>query len=149
MSVRDILVLYVRSGRGLVMLCLAVAVVRRLRRPEFLLRGSARRGLSCLPCLACLLSGDLVVRPPLQACSMGTWSVAPPLKLARRGLGRSPRLAVLLGRDMVVCPALQTCSTETWSVILPRGLARRGLSRSSHLADLLGGDLVGRPTSQT
>jgi hypothetical protein len=40
-----------------------------------------------------LLGGDLVGHSALQACSMGTWSVAPPRRLAWRGLDRSLRLA--------------------------------------------------------
>jgi hypothetical protein len=101
------------------MLCLVIVVVGRLCRPEFLLRGSIWWGLICLPCLACLLNGDLVVHPPCR--------------LAQRVLGRSPRHANLLGGDLVGHPASQSCSVGTWS--FPR------------LADLLDGDLVGHPAS--
>jgi hypothetical protein len=48
--------------------------------------------------LIAFLDEDLVVRPALQVCSLGTRSFALPRRLARRGLGRSPCLADFLGK---------------------------------------------------
>jgi hypothetical protein len=81
MSARDLLVMYVQSGRGLVMLRLVMAVVCRQRRPGFLHCGSARRGLDRSPRLADSLGGGLVIRPASQTCLVGTWSFASPRSL--------------------------------------------------------------------
>jgi hypothetical protein len=105
MSARDLLLLYVRSRCGLVMLCLVAAVVDRRIGPGSFLTDP--------------LDGDLVVHPTSPTCSVRAWSFAPPRKLARRGLGRSPRLADLLGGALVVHPASQTCSVDTWSFAPP------------------------------
>ena len=56
------------------------------------------RGLASSACvLMDQLGGYLVVHPASQICLTGTWSSAPPDRLARRGLGRSSCLTHLLG----------------------------------------------------
>jgi hypothetical protein len=74
-----------------------------------------------MPRLAVLLSGDLVVHPTSQTCSVETLSFAPPRSLAQRRLGRSPRITDLLGgdcladlliEDLVVRPASLSCSVN-------------------------------------
>lgn len=53
---------------------------------------------TCLPRFVNSFGEDLVVHPTLQTCSTGTWSFAPPRRLARLGLGHSPHHANLLGK---------------------------------------------------
>jgi hypothetical protein len=91
--VRDLLLLYVRSRRGLVMARLVAADVGQQRRPGFLPCGFTWRELGHLPCLMYLLDRNSVVLLASQTCSTETWSLAPLRGLARQGLGCSPRLA--------------------------------------------------------
>jgi hypothetical protein len=63
----------------------------------------SQQGLGQSLCLTGLVGEDLVVSPR-RLCSVRTWLVAPPRRLARRGLGRSLRLAGLLGEDLIVPP---------------------------------------------
>lgn len=129
MSIRDLLVLYVLFGCGLLMLSLVMAVVGRQHRPGFLhIEGS--------------LGGDLVIPPTSQTCSMGAWSLAPPHWLGQRGLGRSSHLEDLFGGDLVIRPALHNFSTRAWSLALPQRLTWRGFSRSPRLRGLLGKDIL-------
>jgi hypothetical protein len=116
MSVRDLLVLYVRFRRCLKMLHLVLGVVGQLCRHGFPPCGSARWGFGHSPRVADFLDEDLVVRPSSQTCSVVVWSFVPPHRLARWGLGRSPCPVDLLRGDLVVPPTSQTCSVGTWLV---------------------------------
>jgi hypothetical protein len=120
------LVLHIWSGHGLVIMCPVATGVDQQRRPGFLLCESVWCELGRSPYLD-LLGGDLVVRRVLRTCSAGTWSFAPPRRLARRGLDRSCRLVDLLGGVAV-----------TWSFAPPRRLTWWGLDCSRHLMYLLG-----------
>jgi hypothetical protein len=82
---RNLLVPYVRFGRGLMMLCHIATAASSQRRLVFPSYGSTWWVLGYSPHLADSLGGDLVVRP----------------------------LADLLGRDLVVRSTSQTFSTET------------------------------------
>jgi hypothetical protein len=107
--IRDLLVMYVRFGRGLAVMLRVAADVGQQRLPRFLSCGSTWRKLGRLPCPIDLLDRNFVVLPASQTCSVetwpftgltdslgGTWSFVLPHSLARRGLGRSPRLTDLL-----------------------------------------------------
>jgi hypothetical protein len=153
-SIGDLLTLYPRPRRSLVMICLVSPTQDRIIGLTFPYTSHTSMGLSCSPlwqgcsvgtyslalphkvawqglgrplCLARLLDENLVVRFASQGCLIGTWSSAPPRKAARQGLGCPLRLARLLGRDLVTRSASQGCSAGTWSSAPPRRDTRQGL----------------------
>jgi hypothetical protein len=104
MFVKNLLVLYVRSGRGLLM----------MRHPGFLPCWSASRELGRSPRLTDLLDRDMVARlasrtrsagtsvvcPALQARLAGTWSFTPPHRLARQ-MDRREVMGLTLGTSFL------------------------------------------------
>lgn len=126
MFIRDLLVMYVRFGRGLAVMLRVAADVGQQRLPRFLSCGSTWRKLGRLPCPIDLLGGNLVALPASQTCSVEVWSFTPRLANSLGGdlVVRLAPQTCLVGY-LVVHPAPQTRSTRTWSFVPPRRLDRQ------------------------
>jgi hypothetical protein len=124
--VRDLLILCVRSRRGLAMTRLVAVDVGQQRWHGFLPCGSTWWELGRLPCPIDLLGGNLVALPASQTCSVEVWSFTPRLANSLGGdlVVRLAPQTCLVGY-LVVHPAPQTRSTRTWSFVPPRRLDRQ------------------------